>query len=334
MKPLRVLMLMHADLVPPDDPSLVPAETLEPMKTELHVLRTLSASGHSVMKLGVRDELGPIRSAVEHFKPDLAFNLLEEFDGQAVYDQHVVSYMELIHLKYTGCNPRGLVLARDKALAKKILHYHRLAAPEFAVFPKGKKVKRPKSLTFPLFVKSLVEEASLGISQASLVDSDEKLVERVRFIHDKLDTDALVERYIDGRELYVGVMGNKRLHVLPTWELCFDNKPDDAPLIATRKAKWDRAYQKKRGITSRRAQHLPQGAREKIESMSKRIYRALSLSGYARLDFRLTESGELYFLEANPNPQIAEDEDFAESAAAAGISYDKLLGKILALGLE
>lgn len=335
MKQLRVLMLMHPDLVPPDDPALKTQDELEPMKTELHVLRTLSASGHSVMKLGVRDELSPIRAAVEHFKPDIAFNLLEEFDGQAVYDQHVVSYMELLRLRYTGCNPRGLVLARDKALAKKILAYHRLSAPDFIVFPKGKKkIVRPKRLEFPLFVKSLVEEASLGISQASLVDTDEKLKERVRFIHEKLETDAIVERYIEGRELYVGVLGNHRLHVLPTWELCFDKKGDDEPLIATRKAKWDRAYQQKRGITSRRAQHLPAGAREKIEQTAKRIYRALSLSGYARLDFRLTADGQLFFLEANPNPQIAEDEDFAESAAADGLPYDKLLAKILTLGLS
>jgi D-alanine-D-alanine ligase len=326
-------MLMHPDLVPPDDPALKTAEELEPMKTELHVLETLSASGHSVMKLGVRDELGPIRAAVEHFKPEIAFNLLEEFDGQAIYDQHVVSYMELLRLRYTGCNPRGLVLARDKSLAKKILHYHRLRAPDFVVFQRGKKIKRPKHLEFPLFVKSLVEEASLGISQASLVDSDEKLVERVRFIHDKLATDALVERYIEGRELYVGILGNERLNVLPVWELCFDNKPKDEPLIATRKAKWDRAYQQKRGITSRRAQHLPSGVQDKITQVAKRIYRALCLSGYARLDFRLTEAGELYFLEANPNPQIARDEDFAESAAADGIAYDKLLAKILMLGL-
>ncbi|MCC6806759.1 MAG: ATP-grasp domain-containing protein [Deltaproteobacteria bacterium] len=335
MKALKVLMLMHADLVPPDDVSKISKEELEPMKTEHDVYETLTASGHTVMKLGVRDELGPIRSAIYHFQPDIAFNLLEEFDGQAVYDQHVVSYLELARLRYTGCNPRGLVLARDKALAKKILHYHRVAAPEFIVYPHGqKRIVRPKRLQFPLFVKSLVEEASLGISQASLVDSDEKLKERVRFIHEKLETDALVERYIEGRELYVGVLGSKRLQVLPVWELCFDKLPEGEPLIATRKAKWDTKYQKKLGITSRRATQLPPGAREKIERMAKRIYRLLSLSGYARIDFRLTDAGDLYFLEANPNPQIAKDEDFAESAAADGMPYDKLLDKILALGMS
>jgi D-alanine-D-alanine ligase len=304
------------------------------MKTEHHVHKTLVDLGHEVMKLGVRDELGPIRAAVAQFNPDIAFNLLEEFDGQAIYDQHVVSYLELLRLKYTGCNPRGLLLARDKALAKKILHYHRLKAPDFTVFPMGKKVVRPKRLTFPLFVKSLVEEASLGISQASLVDSDEKLIERVQFIHEKLQTDAIVESYIEGRELYVGVMGVKRLHVLPPWELCFDKKPDDEPLIATRKAKWDLRYQKKHGITSRRATDLPEGMADHIERVAKRIYHALSITGYARLDFRLSSKGELFFLEANPNPQIAKDEDFAESAAAEGVGYDKLISRILSLGLS
>ncbi len=331
MKAQRVLMLMHADLVPPDDPKGVPAEELEPMKTELHVYRTLVQSGHSVQKLGIRDELGPIRKALKEFQPTIAFNLLEEFDGQAVFDQHVVSYLELCRLRYTGCNPRGLVLARDKALAKKILHYHRLAVPDFIVVPARRKLRRPRRLEFPLIVKSLIEEASLGISQASIVDSDQKLEERVAFIHERLGTDAIVERYVDGRELYVPILGNHRLQVLPVWELMFGDMPDDASLIATRKAKWDREYQRRHRIESRRAKDVDQ---DRICRVAKRIYRALGLSGYARLDFRLGRDGILYFLEANPNPQIAEDEDFADSARAAGIGYDKLLDRILTLGLD
>src|SRR5262249_55925066 len=153
------------------------------------------------------------------------------------------------------------------------------------------------------------------------------------FIHERLGTDAIVERYVEGRELYVGLLGNERLVVLPVWELRFDRMPKDAHLIATRKAKWDRAYQEEQRIDSSPAE-LEQSIVERITHVAKRIYRALALSGYARLDFRLTPTGRLYFLEANPNPQIAEDEDFAESARAAGVSYDRLIARILSLGLK
>jgi D-alanine-D-alanine ligase len=183
-------------------------------------------------------------------------------------------------------------------------------------------------------VKSLVEEASLGIAQASLVDTDEKLEERVRFIHESIQTDAIAEKYIAGRELYVGVLGNQRLQVLPVWELLFTNIPPDVPAIATAKIKWDRAYQKKRGIESGEAKDLPGGVKEHIDRVSKRIYRTLCLSGYARLDYRLSPSGELYFLEANPNPQIAKGEDLADAAKAAGMSYEALLQKVISIGLK
>ena len=240
----------------------------------------------------------------------------------------------MLKLPYTGCNPRGLVLARDKALGKKILYYHRVQVPEFAVFPMGRKAKRPRGLGFPLIVKSLLEQASLGISQASVVDSDDKLQERVAFIHERLQTDAIAESFIEGREIYVGVMGNDKLEVLPPWELLFTKDDSDAPLIATARAKWDLEYQKKKGIVSQQAKNLPAGFHERANTLCKRIYRMLGLSGFARLDFRLDAEGKLYFLEANPNPQIAADEDFALSAQAAGYPYDDLIQKLLLLGLR
>lgn len=332
-KTLRVLLLMHGDLVPPDDWRQRPAEEVEVYKTERDVYEKLRGLGHEVLRLGILDELQPLRQAIIAFKPDVAFNLLEEFSGQVVYDAHVVGYLELMNLAYTGCNPRGLVLSRDKGLGKKILMYHRVPVPDFAVFQMGRKPKRPKKLAFPLIVKSLVEEASLGISQASVVDSDEKFLERVAFIHERLKTDAIVESFIPGRELYVGVLGNDRLQVLPPWELMQVNSPD-APLIATRKAKWDLEYQKKHGIISCEAKNLTPQMEEHIKRVSKRIYRTLGLSGYARLDYRLDPQGRLFFLEANPNPQIAADEDFALSAKAAGMSYGDLIQKLLLIGMQ
>lgn len=333
MKRLCVIVLMHEDLVPPEDVTGCDVTTAE-WRMEYDVISTLKKLGHEVHPLGVKSDLGAIHSAIENWKPDIAFNLLEEFDGMAVYDQHVVSYLELLHLPYTGCNPRGLMLARDKALTKKVLSFHRIPYPEFIEVPQGRTVKRPKWLAFPLIVKSVNEEASLGISQASIVEDDDKLNERVAFIHESIGTGALIERYVEGREFYVGIIGNGHLQVLPVWELIMDQLPEDAKRIATERVKWSRKYQQKYGITSREADNLPEGKTEDIQDLAKRVYRALGLSGYARIDMRMAADGQLYILEANPNPQIAEDEDFAGSAKKADYHYTELLQEILSVGLR
>jgi D-alanine-D-alanine ligase len=331
VKKLRVLALMHIGLVPPADATS--REESTEWKTEFDVLSTLRSIGHEVMPLGIYDDLGVIRKAIDEWKPHVAFNLLEDFDGVPVFDQNVVSYLEILRIPYTGCNPRGLMLARDKALSKKILAYHRIAVPDFAVFPIGRFVRPSKRLTFPLIVKSLTKEASEGISQASVVDDVDKLAERVRFIHRNLGTDAIVERYIDGREIYVGVMGNQRLRVLPVWEMLFTNMPPQIRRIATNRAKWSHAYQQKHGITSEEAKDLPAAVLDGIPHLCRRIYKALSLTGYARVDFRLDADGRVYVLEANPNPQLAHGEDFADSAERAGLSYGDLLQAIINLAL-
>lgn len=333
MRRLRILVLMHEDLVPPDQ---LNGHDLKAVgwKTEYDVVSTLRKLGHDVHPLGVKSDLGVIRTAIEAWRPHIAFNLLEEFDGVSVYDQNVVSYLELLHIPYTGCNPRGLMLARDKALTKKVLSYHRIPYPDFTVVPQGRHVKRPKELAFPLIVKSISEEASLGISQASIVEDDEKLKERVGFIHQSIGTGALVERYIEGREFYVGIVGNGHLQVLPVWELIMDKLPGDARRIATQRVKWSRKYQDKYGITSEEAKNLPAGKVEEIQHLAKRVYRALGLSGYARIDVRMDGEGKVYVLEANPNPQIAHEEDFADSAEKADYSYQDLLQELLNVGLR
>lgn len=334
MKKRRVLVLMHEDLVPPDSIRGVSDEEMAPWKTEYDVVAGLTNIGHDVRPLGVRTDLGVILETIEQWNPHCAFNLLEEFHGVALYDMHVVSYLELLKRSYTGCNPRGLMLSHDKALSKKILTYHRIAVPDFAVFPKGKAVRRPRGLEFPLLVKSSTEDASLGISQASVVHSDEKLVDRVAFIHEQLNTDALVEQYIEGRELYVGVIGNHRLQTFNTWEMLFNKMPEGLARIASAKVKWDFKYQAKYGITTDRARDLPEGLEATLSKLSKRIYRTLEMSGYARMDFRLREDGKIFVLEANPNPNLAYGEDFAESAETSGVPYEELLQRILNLGLS
>jgi D-alanine-D-alanine ligase len=331
---LRVLALVHRHLVPPE---AIPEGTdliSAPWRTEYDVITTLRKLGHEVQALGVHDDLGDIRRAGEEWKPHIAFNLLEAFDDITIFDQNVVSHLELLKLSYTGCNPRGLLLARDKSLSKKLLAFHRIPVPEFEVFRIGRPVKLSKRLAYPLIVKSLTQEASIGISQASVVDSDEKLKERVLFIHQSIGTAAIVEQYVEGRELYVGIVGNQTLQSLPVWELYFNNLPEGAKRIATDRVKWSVKYQQKYGIDSGPATELPEAVCDKIQHVCKRAYRALEMSGYARIDLRLDGTGKVWVLEANPNPQIAKGEDFADSAEKAGISYESLLQRIVNLGLR
>jgi len=333
MNRLRVLVLVHPDLIPPDSTKGYSEQEINEWKTEYDVVSTLRAAGHEVRPLGVHDELKPIREEIEGWKPDAIFTLLEQFRGEAVYDQNVASYLELMHIPYTGCNPRGLMLARGKDLSKTLVHYHRIPVPAFAVFPMHRNVRRPARLALPLIVKSLSEDASYGISQASVVDTDEKLVERVAFIHERIGTAAIVEQYIEGREVYVGVLGNDRLRVLPVWELQFTNIAQGAWPIATEKVKHDTDYQERRGILHGPAKDLPPELSARIQRMAKRIYRTLQLDGYARIDFRLSADNIPYFLEANPNPEIAESQEFATAARHEGLAYRDLLHRILALGI-
>ena len=334
MRKLRVLALMHPELVPPDNAAELDEWDQFDWKTEWDVCRTLREIGHDVRALGVQDELLPIRDAVQEFQPHVVFNLLEEFHGNVLFDHNVVSLLELLRVPYTGCNPRGMIISREKALSKKLLVYHRIRVPAFHVYPYGRKAKRPKTLELPLFVKSLTDHSSLGISRASLVKTDEELAERVAFVHRRLGSDAIAEQFIDGREIYVGVIGNDRLTALPPRELVFENAPDGAPLIATARVKHDLDYQERLGIEQRAAQDLPDAVASGLAHLSKRIYRTLGLTGYARLDFRLRPDGNLFFLEANPNPEIAVGEEFASAAEAAGIDYPELLQRIISLGMR
>jgi D-alanine-D-alanine ligase len=332
LRRLRTLVLVHSTLLPPD--SLVGAtqREIDEWRTEYDVISHLKAAGHEVLPLGLSDSLSELRRGIIDWKPDIVFNLLEEFDGIGTYDQHVVAFLELMRQPYTGCNPRGMLLSRDKVLSKQLLSYHRIPTPQFMVFARGRKPRIPKRLHFPMFVKSSTEDASLGIAQASVVADARQLVERIAFIHEQTHSDALVEEYIRGRELYVGVIGNDRLKVLPVWEMNFGSLPESLPAIATRKVKWDRQYQEKYGITTAAASDLAEGTVARLEQLSKRIFRALHLTGYARMDFRLRADGALYALEANANPNISMAEDFSQSALTAGMRYRDVLHRILQLG--
>jgi D-alanine-D-alanine ligase len=333
VKRFRILILTHEQLVPPESIEGLTDKEIDEFRTEYNVYSTLYNLGHDVSIVGVGDKLTELRQIVRETKPHVVFNLLEEFSGIPTYDSHVVSYLELIRQSYTGCNPRGMLLSRDKVLTKQLLAWHRITTPAFHLFPFGKRFTEPKKLRFPLFVKSATEDASAGISQASIVEDMQSLRQRVEFIHSQVQSDALVEEYIEGREIYVGVLGNTRLTTLPPWELDFGSVAKVQSGIATRRVKWDRKYQHKHGIKTGPVQDLGKAQVEQIHRLSKRIYRALHLNGYARLDYRMREDGCLYLLEANANPNLTHGEDFAESAEVVGIDYEALIMRIVNLGL-
>ena len=308
-------------------------QQVDVFRVEYDVREALRRLGHQVEFVGIGDSVARLREAVQAMQPAIVFNLLEEFGGIVTYDHHMVGVLELLRQPYTGCNPRGMMISRDKVLTKQLLAYHRIPTPDFLVYRRGRRIALPRRQRYPAFVKSATEDASLGIAQASVVDDAARLRERIEFIHTQVQSDALVEEYIPGRELYMGVLGNERLTVLPPRELHFGALTEGQVPIATRKVKWDRKYQTRHGIRQVDAEGLPPGLEERLAALSKRIYRALHLSGYARMDFRVREDGAIFVLEANCNPNLAAIEDFARSAERAGIGYDALIARILSLGL-
>jgi D-alanine-D-alanine ligase len=331
---LKVLVLFDGIRPTKIDEDLSKEMKTEDWKTEANVMAALGALSYTAEHLAIFDDLDLLRQKLENFAPDVLFNLVEQFKNNPGFDQNIVSLLEMQGVPFTGCGATGLVLCKHKGISKKILDYHHIHVPNFVIIPRGQRIawlKRPK---FPILVKPLKEEASYGISQASFVETDEQFRERVAFIHEKHDSDVIAEEYIAGRELYVSLMGNLRLTVFPIREFVFGEVPPNEPRIATYKAKWDDEYRKRWGLTNQFAEGLDPALVAHIEETCKRIYRLLTIEGYARIDLRLTAANEVYFIEANPNPHLAADEDFALSADKAGLPYPKLIDRIIRLGMK
>ena len=334
-KKLKVLTLFDAVRPTTLDQDLTPELKTADWKTEAAVLAALDELGYPHEQLALFDDLDLLRQKLQTFTPDVIFNLADQFRNNRAFDQHIVSFLAMHDTPFTGCGSTGLTLCKHKGISKKILSYHRIHTPHFVIIPRGKRIVRPKFLQFPILVKPLKEEASYGISQASFVASDDQFRERVAFIHESNGgNDVIAEEYIEGRELYVSVIGNHRLQVFPIRELVFREVPPDEPKIATYKAKWDEAYRQRWGLENRFAENLEPALVRHIESVCKRIYHLLTIDGYARIDLRLNAKNELYFIEANPNPALAPDEDFAQSALKAGIAYPQLIDRITRLGMK
>lgn len=303
--------------------------------TEADVLRCLKRLDHEIDMLAVFDNVRDIVNKLDEFKPDVVFNLCESFHDDRAHEPNIPALLELMKVRYTGAGPDALLLCKNKALAKKLLTFHRVRVARFLVSQKDRPLKRLGKFSYPAFVKPVGTEGSDGIAKASLVRNEAEALERARFIHEKFDGDALIEEYIVGRELTLGVLGNSRLTVLPPRETFFgealpgETAVNGTPQFATSKAKWDDAYRKKWHIRNGPAADLSSATKRKLGNLARRVYRTLSIRGLGRIDVRLTEEGEVVVIEANPNPSLTMEDDFAMAAAAMGLGYDALIQRIL-----
>lgn len=335
-KKLRVMVLTHSDLVPPDDLADPNDPRMPKYRTEHDVHQALLELGHEARVVGVSDDLSPIRATIDEWGPHIAFNLLEEFAGNVALDYYIVSYLEMLRIPYTGCNPRGLLLSRDKALSKKLLSHHRILVPQFRTFRWGRTIpaREARALPYPMLVKGLLAQGSHGISQASIVHDPDELVARVIQAQEMTGGDVIAEQFIEGREIYATVIGHNRLQVLPLRELVFGGQDEGGPRIATYKVKWDEKYRERHGIDYQFVRALPAGMAEAIPRLCKRIYRILDLSGYARIDLRLNNEGKVYVLDVNANAALSGDDDMAQSAEKAGMSYAQFIQRLISLGMS
>ena len=306
------------------------AEGLEPDQ-EYQVGAALKRRGHQVTFLGIRDDVAGAMEWLRAHPVDVVFNVTESFRGQDHLDYLVPALLESEGIPFTGAPPPALMVTRNKALSKKILRHHGLSVADFRTYRTGEKVEKDPGLRYPLIVKPMAADASAVIAQASIVRDTEQLAARVEFVLERFGS-AIVEEFVEGRELYVGVVGNgDRARLLPILELIFD-KNSTAPeeRIATVKAKWDDEYRAKKGIKMHLARPLSQKALERIEKTCRIAYRVLGLRDYARLDLRVDGDDNVWVLEGNANPYLSRDHEMAMAAEKGGTSYEELIETIAA----
>jgi D-alanine-D-alanine ligase len=333
VKKTRLLVLFDTDGEPPASQDY--RKQIESTdEAEFDIARALIAKGHQVRMFGFRDNLDQLIAGLRAEPADVIFNLAERFRGQSALDYTVTAVLDMLDLPYTGASSEGLMLARDKALTKKVFAYQGIRIPHFMVCQRGSPVQRPSDLRFPLIVKPLDEDASVGIAQASVVRDDDALKERVTFIHERIKTDAIVEEFIAGRELYIGVMGNDPPVALPPIEMVFGNDSTVESRIATFKAKWSVRYREGRGIQNMIAENLSDEVRQRLAEVALRAYEAAGLRDYGRIDVRLAHDDAIYVVEANPNPYLAEGEDLAWAAEEGGHLYPEFIEKIAEMAIK
>lgn len=298
---------------------------------EYQVAQALQKNGHDVLLLGVHDDLRDMSAQLAAYKPDLVVNATEAFLDNSGLDYLVPALLEAEGYRYTGAPPLSLMVTRNKGMAKKILAYHGVNVPAFRSYRVGEQPSEQMRLRFPLIVKPLATDASEGIAQASIVRDIDGLRDRVAFVHERFGQPAIAEEYIEGRELYATMIGNgDRVEILPIVEMIFESagsRPEDR--IATQSAKWDMAYRKRRGIKNVFARRMSKLAKERLEKACYASYRALWLRDYGRLDVRLADDDQIWFIEANANPYLSYGHDSAEAAHKAGLDYNAFIQRIV-----
>lgn len=298
-------------------------------EAEYDVARALIAGGHDVHLIGIGEDIGPVLQKLAAFQPKLVFNGCEGFRGHARHEYAVAAMLDMYGYRYTGSSPTGLLVARNKSLTKKILAYHDIRVPAFAEFHEDDELVRPSELRFPLIVKPLLEDASIGIAQASVVEDDDSLAQRVEFIHTKHHQAAIVEELVEGREVYVGLLGNDDVQVLPLTELTFGEPETSDHRIATYKAKWDEQYRKRKKIKNVFAKGISEELTARIGEICSTAFHALWLQDYGRVDVRLTHDDQVYVLEVNPNPFLAVENEMADAAEKAGMKYNAFIQRLV-----
>jgi D-alanine-D-alanine ligase len=311
------------------------ADATEPDVVMPQVAEALESAGHKTSILTIHDDVPAMIAGLRERKPDLIYNLVEAFANDIVGGlMGVVGVLDLLQVPYTGGGPGELYLQEDKALAKRLLAYEKVLYPDYAVFAPGADLKTGAGkLQMPLFVKPLRMEASLGIEEESLVRTKEEMVQRVQFIHQKFGDAALVEEYIEGREFYVGIVGNQDPLVFPPIEMDFSGLPDGSVPVLDREAKWDTTSERYQGTKAVVAQ-IDAELKAKLQNAALGAYRALRVRDYGRIDMRVSTDGEVHVIEVNANCYLEKSSEFAMAAAAHGIEYGQLVNRIADLALE
>jgi len=294
----------------------------------------LRTNGHETRRIMVDDTVEPLVAALKHDPPELVFNIAESFAGKSALESNVAALLNLLKLRYTGSSPAGLIVAGDKTLTKKVLSFHGILTAKFATVFRGN-VDWAGDINFPLILKPPQEDASLGITQKSIVNDVKELLETISSLQTEYQSPVLAEEFIDGREFYVGVLGNSNVQALPIIELDFSKFPKGLPKIASWSAKWGEDGEGKgaefAGTESVFPTDLPEDLAERIKKVAIDAFQALRLRDYARVDLRVTDSGKIYVIEVNPNCYLEQKSEFATAAQKEGIEYPALINRIIEL---
>jgi len=294
----------------------------------------LKENGHETRRIMVDDTVEPLVAALRRNPPELVINIAESFAGKSALESNVAALLNLMKLRYTGSSPAGLIMAGDKTLTKKILSFHGILTAKFATVYRGN-VDWAGDIAFPLILKPPQEDASLGITQKSIVHDVKELLEMISSLQTEYQSPVLAEEFIDGREFYVGVLGNSNVQALPIIELDFSKFPKDLPKIASWAAKWgddgDEKGAEFAGTESVFPTDLSEELSERIKKVAIDAFQALRLRDYARVDLRVTDSGKIYVIEVNPNCYLEQKSEFATAAKKEGIEYPALINRIIEL---